>query len=204
MSLSSEPGSQADSSTSPSLLARARELDREAWQRLSELYGPVVYRWARQAGLQPHDAADVLQNVFHALARNIGSYRQRSSGDSFRGWLWTVTRNKVRDHYRERRDRACAAGGTTAYQRLEQLPERPPEPDSECGSVEIRQMRRRALNLVKDHFERTTWQAFWRAVVVGESAADIADDLGVSVWAVYKAKSRVLQRLRAELEGLVE
>ena len=179
-------------------------MDGEAWQRLTELYGPVVYGWACQAGLQPHDAADVLQNVFHALTRNIGSYRQRHAGDSFRGWLWTVTRNKVRDHYRERRKQAQAAGGSAAQERLEQLPEQPPEPDSESGSVEIRQLRRRALNLVKDHFDRNTWQAFWRAVVLGEAAADIAADLGVSVWAVYKAKSRVLQRLRSELAGIVD
>lgn len=45
---------------------------------------------------------------------------------------------------------------------------------------------------------------FWRVVVGNESVAEVAADLGVSSAAVRMAKSRVLRRLRDELEGLEE
>ena len=84
------------------------------------------------------------------------------------------------------------------------MPEQPPEPENESGTREIGRLRRRALSLMEQNFDRQTWHAFWRFVVQGDSASDIAADLGVSIWAVYKAKSRVLQRLRAELDGLMD
>ncbi len=190
------------SSTSASLLARVQADDSEAWGRLVKLYGPVVYRWARDAGLQSEDAADVTQEVFGALTRHVKQLSYSRPSDTLRGWLWTITRNRVRDHYRARRHTARAAGGTEAHQRLEQLADQPPDPASESGAMEVRGVRQRALQLICQEFDARTWQAFWRSAVEGDRPADIAADLGVSVWAVYKARSRVLQRLRSELEGL--
>ncbi len=134
------------SSTSASLLARVQADDSEAWGRLVRLYGPVVYRWARDAGLQPNDAADVTQDVFGALTRHIGRLSHERPTDTFRGWLWTITRNRVRDHYRELRQQVRAAGGTAARERLEQLADSPPDPHSESGSLELGGLRHRACN----------------------------------------------------------
>ncbi len=196
---------QGVDSTATSLLQRLRQTDgnTDAWQRLSELYGPVVYGWARRAGLQPHDASDVMQDVFQSLTGNVARFRKRNENDSFRGWLWTITRNKIRDHFRELKHRAPAIGGTDANQHLQQLAEQPPEPDTESGSVEMSGIRRRALQLVQGDFESRTWQAFWRSAVEGDAPADVAADLGISIWAVYKARSRVLQRLREEFADLL-
>lgn len=182
---------------------RVQANDPEAWHRLTKLYAPVVYGWARQAGLRQADAADVVQEVFCSLIANIFRFRHSRAGDTFRGWLWTVTRNQVRDQYRKNRHGIRAAGGSDAHARIEQLPQTPPEDTSESGSVEMGGLRRRAMELVQGEFDRRTWQAFWRAAVEGDKPADVAADLGVSVWAVYKARSRVLQRLRDELAGLL-
>jgi len=46
------PHTSESTSTSKSLIQRARQQDPEAWRRLSRLYVPVVYGWARQAGPQ--------------------------------------------------------------------------------------------------------------------------------------------------------
>ncbi len=189
-------------STSTSLLSRARAADPEAWRRLAALYGPVVYRWARQAGMQPDDAADVMQDVFQAVSQNIVRFDRQAGQGGFRGWLWTITRNKIRDHYRRLKGRAQAAGGTAALEQIHQLPERPPELSSQDGVVERSSVRRRALELVRGDFEANTWQAFWRTTVESETPAEVAKDLGVSVWTVYKARARVLARLREELDGL--
>src|SRR4051794_11675033 len=89
-------------STAASLVERARAHDPAAWQRLVALYGPLVYSWARRGGLRAEDAADVVQEVFRALVAHIGNFRQDRPGDSFRGWLWTITHNKVRDYWRSR------------------------------------------------------------------------------------------------------
>jgi RNA polymerase sigma-70 factor (ECF subfamily) len=191
-------------STQTSLIRRAQQADPAAWERLTQLYGPVVYGWARRAGLQPPDASDVMQDVFHLLASKLRAFQRRNEKDSFRGWLWTITRNKVRDQFRRQNRQADAIGGSTAYQNLQQLADTPPEAQSNDGVAELNGIRRRALELVSGEFESRTWQAFWRATIEGDAPADIAADLGISVWAVYKARSRVLQRLREEFAELME
>lgn len=204
MAESSFRNPSSSSSTSLSLLSRVRASEPAAWERLTRLYGPVVYRWARQAGLQPQDASDVMQDVFQSLTTNIGKFEHQANGGGFRGWLWTIARNKIRDHYRHLKGKAQAAGGTAALDQIHQLPESPPETSTESGSIEIGNLHRRAMELVRGDFEERTWQAFWRTAVEGDAPADVAGDMGISVWAVYKARSRVLGRLRQELDGLNE
>lgn len=71
-------------------------------------------------------------------------------------------------------------------------------------AAEQKQVIGRAMALMRTHFEKTTWQAFWRTAVDGCSPDEVAKELGLSRWNVYKARSRVLQRLRADLNGLEE
>src|SRR5207253_3239494 len=123
------PGGSAPSGhTSLSLLARLRENDPEAWRRLVGLYGPLVLHWGRRAGLGGADAADLLQDVFRAVSGAIGRFRRDRPADTFRGWLWSIARNKLRDHFRDREKRPVATGGSEAHARLTQVPE--DEPDS--------------------------------------------------------------------------
>ena len=126
-------GSRAESadpsSVSSTLLERVKARRPEAWQRLVELYGPLVYRWCRQSGVGTEDAADVVQEVFGAVAGHVADFRRRRPGDSFGAWLGTIARNKIRDFYRRRR--AEAAGGTDAQELLAQIPE--PADLSESG-----------------------------------------------------------------------
>ena len=102
-------------STASSLLERARQQTPGAWERLTTLYGPLVYSWSRRAGLQAEDAADVVQDVFRAVVIHLSGFRRERSGDSFRGWLWTITQNKIRDLRRRQAGRPEAVGGTDAH-----------------------------------------------------------------------------------------
>jgi RNA polymerase sigma-70 factor (ECF subfamily) len=122
---------ESSSSTSTSLLRPVKARDPDAWQRLVNLYGPLVYRWAREAQLQDSDATDVTQEVFQAVCEAIERFRHDRPNDSFRGWLWTITKNKVRDHFRERADQAAARGRTTAQLQIEHIPDLPPGEPSE-------------------------------------------------------------------------
>lgn len=193
------------SSTSSSLIRRVQKHDADAWSRLCNIYGPLVYRWARRAGLTDEDAADVGQEVFRTVASRIDSFQRHSDSGSFRGWLWTIVRNKLGDHFRAAASRPQAAGGTDAHQRLEQTALgylHPPSEAEDAGS-ETRLLRR-ALTLIKQDFETTTWQAFWRATVDGQNTATIAEELNMSQVAVRQAKFRILHRLRSELDQLID
>lgn len=192
------------SKTSTSLLDRARADNPDAWDRLSRLYGPLVYQWGRIAGLQPDDASDVMQAVFVSLTKNLIQFRVRNDGDSFRGWLYAVTRNKIRDYFRKLQKQVQARGGTEALISIEQVAESAAHPDSMDGRKEIDSLYRRALQLVQGEFEGRTWICFWRTTVEGDTPADVAADMGITVWAVYKSRSRVLQRLRDEFGEVLE
>ncbi len=191
--------STSPSSTSTSLIVRVQAGDQFAWQRFSAIYGPLVYSWARRAGLQAEDASDIGQEVFRSVATAINDFRSDPNGGGFRAWLWTITRNKIRDHFRRASGQPGASGGTDAHMNLQELPDSPPSEDSDKGDVELSQLSRRALEQVKLEFEDKTWKAFWRVAVEGDSVTDIAADLGVTKWAIYKAKARVVRRLRQEL-----
>lgn len=189
------------SSTSYSLLQRACGHDPCAWQRISDLYVPLVYGWARKSGLQDNDAVDVVQEVFQSVATRLPSFRHDRVGDSFRGWLYTITRNKIRDHFRDAADRPGAAGGTAANAQLHEFPAESNEDDVSRLTADLAY---RAAELMKVDFEARTWQVFWRVVVDQVRPADVAGEFDMSVAAVYQAKSRVLRHLRHELDGLLD
>ncbi|GBD35995.1 ECF RNA polymerase sigma factor SigD [bacterium HR36] len=196
-----------ESSLSPSLLERLQDHSEMAWQRLDYLYRQVVCGWCRAAGLSAADAEDVTQWVFQAVASHIGQFR-RQPGWSFRAWLWTITQNKLRDHFRRASRQAAVPGGTTFQEMLGNVPDScsalettsPPPPSQE----ERQELLRRALELLQSEFEPRTWQAFWKLVIEDKTAADVAAELGMSKGAVYVAKSRVLKRLREEFADLLE
>lgn len=185
--------------TSRSLLERVKADDPVAWDRLVTLYAPLVFQWCRRWDLQDQDVADICQEVFQAVVAHIGTFRKERKGDTFRGWLRTIARNKLHDHFRRLGPAGRGAGGTDAQRRFAQLPAPQPEEEDQTTAEEERGLFYRALELVQAEFEVRTWQAFWRTAIEGQRAKDVAADLGMSPGAVRVAKSRVLHRLREEL-----
>ncbi len=184
--------------SSSALVTGVRQRQPEAWARLAKLYAPAVYSWARQARLQENDAADLVQQVFHAALVGIDNFDQEQG--TLRTWLWGVTRNKLRHHIRSLGANAAAVGGTDAHAAIEQIPEQPFEEST--GTVNPAWgLMHRAIALVRPELQEATWQAFWRTVVEGEMTADVALELGMTPQAVRQARYRVLRRLRDELEG---
>jgi RNA polymerase sigma-70 factor (ECF subfamily) len=186
--------------TRPSLLIRIRDQgDQEAWRQFVDLYAPLIYGLARRRGLQDADAADLTQDVFRTLAQRQIDYRAERG--SFRGWLYTVARNRINDFLDGRRRREQGSGDTSAMQALNEQPAR--DDEAECWDREYEQrMFHCAAEQVRGEFAETTWQAFWRVAVEGESPEDVARALQMSVGSVYVAKSRVLTRLRREIQEI--
>src|SRR5687767_373104 len=85
------------STIASSILLGAQQQDPEAWRALVARYSGRVYKWARKAGLQDSDAADITQQVFAAAATVLPNFRREAPGDSLGGWLYRVTQNKIRD-----------------------------------------------------------------------------------------------------------
>lgn len=189
--------------TSLSLIERVREHDPEAWKRLVRLYGPVVFDWCRwQFGLDEHDADDAGQEVLAAVHQAIDGFRRDRDGDTFRGWLWTITRNKVRDLGRTRKNRGRPVGGPDHLERLQNLPEPEAPPDNRLGDENS--LCHRALEFIRREFAESSWRAFWRTAIDGQTSREVGEELDMSPEAVRQAKSRVLNRLRRELDGLVD
>lgn len=188
--------------TSTRLLERVKADDQAAWEQLVNLYAPLVFRWCRQQRLQPDDATDIAQEVFRSVASGIDRFRRERPGDSFRAWLRTIARNKITDHFRRQQGRATPVGGTDAQMQIQALKD-DREDDAENAAEQLLLLRR-ALELVQTQFEPKTWRAFMMNAVEGQPAPQVAEALEMSVQAVWKAKSRVLQRLREEFGDVVE
>jgi RNA polymerase sigma-70 factor (ECF subfamily) len=181
--------------TPASLLQRIRQApEKEAWEHFVRLYTPLLMDWAQRLGLQEPDAADLVQDVLVVMLRKLPEF-QYQPGRSFRGWLRTVLRNTWRNRLKTRTpaslDHAVEPEALPEYSGLEQRE----------YQVYIVQ---RAMSLMVSDFKPTTWKACWETVVGGRPATEVAAELGITVNAVYLAKSRVLARLREDLDGLLE
>lgn len=197
-------GSERSSATSRSLLDRVRADDAAAWDRLVGLYAPLVFYWCRRADLQEQDAADVLQEVFLAVAIHLSGFHKDRPGDTFRGWLRVITQHKILDLFRRRQREPDGVGGSVAADRLADMPAPiGPQEQSAADHRAERSLLFRSLDFLRGEFEPKTWQAFWKTVVDDRCAKDVAEELGMSPGAVRVCKSRVLQRLRQELGDLM-
>ena len=188
-----------------SLLERLRlGPDPASWERLVDLYTPLVRRWLGRYAVQPADADDLVQEVLGTLLRELPQFRHDLRRGAFRRWLRTVALNRLRAFWRTRKALPQAIGATDLGPVLDRLED--PESDlSRLWDEEYdRHVVRRLLEMIEPDFEPATWQAFRLLVLEGLPTRDVATRLGVSVNAVRIAKHRVLSRFRREIEGLLD
>ena len=189
--------------TRQSLLVRLKDpRDGQAWAEFVEIYAPLIDRLARARGFQDADAADLAQEVFRAVAGAMDRYDPDPARGSFRGWLCRIARNLMINLLAARKIRPQATGDSAVREMLEQVP----APDSAETALFDAEFRRRlfqwAAQQVRGEFRESTWNAFWLTAVLGQEPAAAAQAVGISVGAVYIARSRVMVRLRAVIEGV--
>ncbi len=185
--------------TSLTLLQRAQARQPAAWERLVDLYAPLVLHWCRKSGLGDADAADVFQEVFRSVSEHLLEFRRDRAGDSFRGWLRTITRNKVLDHHRRRQRQPAASGGSDAQRLLLEVPDETGAETDETENALLTRQLHQALDLIRPEVEEKTWTAFWMVQMDNREPREVAIELGMTPAAVRKARYRVLDRLREEL-----
>ena len=191
-----------DLKTRQTLLLRIRdEGDERAWAEFMDLYAAFVFNYCRKQGLQTVDTEDVVQEVFRTVAKSIRGFDYDPSQGTFRAWLFRVVRSKLANHFNKKKRQPTTPGET----QLEYLADSESEASaSEAQDWELEYKRRVfqwASERVQSEFKENTWRAFWMSAVEEKAPAKIAAELGISTGAVYISKSRVVARLRKEVES---
>lgn len=188
--------------TRDSLLVQVRSPEnREAWDDFVLIYRPVIYRLARQKGLQDADAQDLSQRVLIAVASSIGRWEKSNESVRFRHWLRRVARNAILNAL-TRRPRDRAAGGSSVQDLLLEQPDVDAQSVAQIEVEYRRELYLRAAKMVRGDFEPVTWRAFELTVVEGRTIDEAAEELGKSVGTIYAARSRIMRRLRKAVEEL--
>lgn len=188
--------------TSESLLRRLKTPEEtSAWHRFVDIYGPLIFYWARQTGLDDADASDLVQDVFVAVFQHIHRYQtsKATHAGSFRAWLRTITINRRRQLAR----RAHRRGTTQQLGGMEELPDRRTL-ESSWDSSYPTELIRIAMQSMKKMFAPPTWSALMEWLKSGEAAREVAARHGISQWTLYAAKKRLILHLRQELDGLLD
>ena len=192
--------------TSSSLLIRLRDrADAGAWERLVAVYAPLLRDWLRRNAVPPQDHDDLVQDVLHAVAKEMPGFTYDRRAGGFRGWLRTVLANRLRNYWRQRHSRPLATGDerfvVTVLEQLE-------DPRSGMARVWDREHDEHVvaslLELVRGDFEPASWEAFRLTALEGQEVSAVAETLSLTANAVKLAKHRVLKRLRQEAEGLLD
>src|SRR5262249_30198032 len=147
---------------------------------------------------QDCDSADVTQEVLRAAMEGAARLEEIHRRGSLRSWLFTVAHHKVYD-LQQRRRRPGQGSGESCVQAA--LLKQPAREEEDAWEREYRaQLFTWAAEQVRAHCSTTHWQAFWQTAVEGKLPAAVAKGLGLSVAAVYIAKSRVMARLKALIQ----
>ena len=170
--------------------------DVAAWDEFVAVYGPLVFRVAQGRGLQPADADDLVQEVFSAVAKQVGDWLQRQDRGRFRAWLLVIARNIAVNILTRRPLGTAGLGGDVVDLQLEEIPGRADDLSRDFDLEYRREVFRWAADQVRDSVAESTWLAFHLTHVEGVSITDAARQLGLSTGSVYVARGRIMNRLR--------
>jgi RNA polymerase sigma-70 factor, ECF subfamily len=190
--------------TSRSLLFQAQEGWEPAWQRIVDLYRPLIRGYLLRRGVDAQDADDLTQEVLAVVVRELPHFQHTGQTGAFRNWLRHITLNRVRDFWRAGRHQAAVVGGTDFLKQVQQLEDDDSDLTRGWNEEHDRQVLRHLLALMEIELGPTPIRVFCRLTFDGAKAREVAAELGMTVGAVYTAKSRVLARLREEAAGLID
>ena len=185
------------------MVVRLRDgTDHQAWSEFLRDYGPMLYRFVRSRGLQDADAADIVQDVVRRVGMAIQRLEYQKEKGGFRAWLFAITRNRLSDYFSRRQRQMPTANDTRQLEMLSQAADHRDELNEQWELEYVRQLASRAMEIVEPTMDPKTWEAFRATAIDGRPAAEVGDELGMSPGAVYVAKSRVTQKLRAEIQRM--
>ena len=190
--------------TNKSLLDRAQQGQAVAWERLTAIYQPMIFAYLLNQGVAQQETEDLTQDILLTMVRKVKDFDHSGRPGSFRAWLRVLALNRVRKFWQSRSNILTARQGQTLVDLSQSLED--PESDlaREWDAEHDRYVYRRLLEIVGQDFEPNTVTIFRRMVIENASGPELAQELNMSLAAVYGAKARVVKRLREESEGLLE
>jgi RNA polymerase sigma-70 factor (ECF subfamily) len=190
--------------TNPTLLQRAGAGMPDAWDRFDRLYRPFLLGWFRGHGVDSAEAGDLTQEVMLVILKQVKSFAHPGHRGAFRNWLRGVCLNQLLGYRRKRRVRGVPVGGSDFQHQMQEVGDSAPDAAAEWDARHDHAVLRQLFDSLAGEFEPQTLRAFCRIAFDGVAATEVARELKMSIGAVYIAKSRVLRRLRAEADGLLE
>ncbi len=188
--------------TRESLLLQVKDpRNRDAWEQFVQIYRPVIYRLARQRGMQDADSQDLSQQVLMAVASAVGRWKKDDESVRFRHWLRRVARNAIINAL-SRRPQDRAVGGSSVQELLDEQPQSDENTEKQIELEYRRELYLQAADMVRADVQPGTWQAFELTVIDGLDIEIAEGQLSKSVGAIYAARSRVMRRLREAVREL--
>ncbi len=171
------------------LAKQAQQGNREAFLTLYNLYLNRVYSRVRSR-VPMQDVEDVVQDVFIAVIRSLGSFEQRSN---FGTWLYTIVNRQIADFYRKR-----YRGGISGENQAISLDDAERVLDSKVADrekLDEQLLLKRALQTLPEHYQDVIFMRFADKLAF----AEIAAKRGQSLEAVKSLYRRAIQALRDQM-----
>ncbi len=183
--------------TRASLLIRIQdEGDLQSWQEFYRLYAPLIYRFVRQKGMSQADAEEIRDECMETVVRKISEFQYDRARGGFKNWLRRIAYNRMIDLRRRRREKHANT------KELHAVVTEDPGPDE----IWDRQWRKAHLRFcvqqIKNEVSEQNYRAFWLLMFEERSVVEVGAELSMNTNQIYKAKSRVLARIRQKLEEL--
>lgn len=191
---------QASEPTRLTFLMRLRDRSNSVgWNEFQERYGELLYRYARGSGASHVDAEDAVQEVVLYLFKAMEGFEYDARKGRFRSYL----RKSVINALARLQKKDAKQAAPIDPQNFDFVKAKTEAGADERWEHEWRLHRLRwALREVASELEEKTMQAFQLHVLAGLSVEKTALEVGISKASVYQAKSRVLKRVREQLEAL--
>lgn len=202
LTLANTPPHSLEEPTPVSLLDALRKEDAVAWGRLVELWTPLLYHYCERRGFSSHDSDDISQSVMLRVYKGLPGFHRDGAGKRFRFWITKILRNEIADFCTQKADRPAPVGGSDYQTIVNNLPEI--DFESESDSITPGQIMARALEVIKGDFQEKNWQAFELVEFKKLTNQEAAEQLGMSANAVRQATFRIRQRIKEELDGMLD
>lgn len=187
--------------TRETLILRLRDAaDDASWAEFAEIYTPLLFGYCRKRSIPTTDAEDIIQGVMASVAKAMGGFDYNRQKGTFKGWLFTILRNAIANHFRKASRRPVTTAETQVFINLEADPGEGERLDWERDYQ--KHLLAWAMEKVKEEFSERIWGIFEASAIHGRDHAELATELGISKNAIAVARHRVTKRLREKTESV--